>query len=113
MPFFSLDLSFNPREETVQKVGRNKGGFPWAFDYIILSNIRRNFSAGISNASNCLVQPKRVALLVWQCIAPDYRQRGIPGLYAGYSSHVGYMGEIATGRGIKGAPCIRRKESMD
>ena len=97
MPFFSLDLSFNPREETVQKVGRNKGGFPWAFDYIILSNIRRNFSAGISNASNCLVQPKRVALLVWQCIAPDYRQRGIPGLYVG---------------GIKGAKSDRSTERI-
>ena len=27
---------------------------------------------------DCLVQPKRVAILVWQCIASDYRQRGIP-----------------------------------
>ena len=35
---------------------------------------------------NCLVQPKRVAILVWQCIAPDYRQRGIPGLYVGGAS---------------------------
>ena len=30
----------------------------------------------------------------------------------GISLAVGYMGEIAIGRGIKGAPCIRRKESM-
>lgn len=36
---FSLDQSLNPREETVQQVGRNKGGFPKMFDYIILSNI--------------------------------------------------------------------------
>ena len=35
---------------------------------------------------NCLVQPERVAILVWQCIAPDYRQRGILGLYVGGAS---------------------------
>ncbi len=35
---------------------------------------------------NCLVQPKRVAILVWQCIAPGYRQRGILGLYVGGAS---------------------------
>ena len=38
------------------------------------------------NICNCLVQPIRVAILVWQCIAPDYRQQGILGLYVGGAS---------------------------
>ena len=33
--------------------------------------------------------------------------------HKGNRSHIGYVGEIAIARGIKGAPCIRRKESMD
>ena len=52
----------------------------------------------------------------------EYRGKGISIAFAihsidpshkGYGSHVGHMREIAIGRGIKGAPCIRRKESMD
>ena len=48
------------------------------------------------NNRNCLVhQPKRVPILVWQRIAPHYRQRGILGLHVG---------------GIKGAKSDRDRD---